>query len=279
MRVGFSLSPGGLLLPYHLGVLDSLQYNHFLDATTPIAGASAGAIATAAHACGLDSKVVLDATIDMSDRCKELGGARGRLLPMLRDKLDDFIGEEEFDVFLDREGEAAIAYQQLFPANKPILQTEFEDKHDLMSAVCHSSTFPFFSTNWPVAFDNSKGNSRIVVDGFFSVPRKRYGCPDFKTAGIEVDRTIMVSPFPKELVGLDTSDPDHCSITPEVKTPDLKGQSQQLFDLFRLATQPSSYEELTQLYESGWEDAERWCRAQTLEDPLAIRRAEAELKL
>ena len=41
--VGYSLSPGGLLLPYHLGALDALQYHHFLDDTTPIAGSSAGA--------------------------------------------------------------------------------------------------------------------------------------------------------------------------------------------------------------------------------------------
>jgi hypothetical protein len=40
--IGFSLSPGGLLLPYHLGVLDALQYHSFLDDTTPIAGSSAG---------------------------------------------------------------------------------------------------------------------------------------------------------------------------------------------------------------------------------------------
>ena len=82
--LGFSLSPGGLLLPYHLGVLDALQYNKFIDETTPIAGSSAGAIATASHGCGIDSRKVLEATIDISDRTKEMGGARGRLLPLLK---------------------------------------------------------------------------------------------------------------------------------------------------------------------------------------------------
>lgn len=42
MLVGYSLSPGGLLLPYHLGVLDALKYHRFLDDTSPIAGSSAG---------------------------------------------------------------------------------------------------------------------------------------------------------------------------------------------------------------------------------------------
>jgi predicted acylesterase/phospholipase RssA len=44
MKVGFSLSPGGLLLPYHLGALEALKYNQFLDISTALAGSSAGAM-------------------------------------------------------------------------------------------------------------------------------------------------------------------------------------------------------------------------------------------
>ena len=40
MVVGFSLSPGGLLLPYHLGVLAALRESGRLDKTVPIAGSS-----------------------------------------------------------------------------------------------------------------------------------------------------------------------------------------------------------------------------------------------
>ena len=54
MKVGFSLSPGGLLLPYHLGALASLAYHGFLTEKTPLAGSSAGAIAVASQASGVN---------------------------------------------------------------------------------------------------------------------------------------------------------------------------------------------------------------------------------
>jgi len=261
MRVGFSLSPGGLLLPYHLGVLDALEYNKFIDETTPIAGSSAGAIATASHGCGIDSRKVLEATIDISDRTKEMGGARGRLLPLLKEKLHGFIGTEEWERLLERDGEVGIAYKELFPAQQNVLQTTFDDTDDLINAVCHSSSFPFFSTNFPFSLAPRKGGMlpRLVCDGFFTVPRDRFGCPDFEHAGVDVDRTIMVSVFPKDAIGLDASLPEDC-ISPEVHNGD------ELQKLLILATQSSSREALTQVYESGWADAERWCHSQTASD-------------
>ena len=87
MKLRFSLSLGGLLLPYHLGALDALQFHGFFDRSAPIAGASAGAIAAASVAAGLDSRRVLDATISICDRCFELGEARGRLMPLLKQNL------------------------------------------------------------------------------------------------------------------------------------------------------------------------------------------------
>ena len=50
-------------------------------------------------------------------------------------------------------GNFCIAYRQVFPTNRAIHQTSFDSVEDLHDAVCHSSTFPFFVTNWPVAFD------------------------------------------------------------------------------------------------------------------------------
>lgn len=263
MRVGVSLSPGGLLLPYHIGVLDSLQYNGFVTPDTPVAGSSAGAIATASHGCGVDSKVVLEASIDISDRCKELGGARGRLLPLLEEKLELLVTDEEFYKLQERQGDVGIAYRELFPFNRSILQNKFKDKHDLIRAVCHSSIFPFFTTNWPCHIDTSGKLPRLVVDGFFTVPREKFGCPDFSMAGIEVDRTVMVSPFPKELVGLAASSPEDC-ICPE----DEGGE--QGVRLLKLATEASSRDELTALYESGWEDAEKWFHAHADKSPTTL---------
>jgi len=291
MRVGISLSPGGLLLPYHVGVLDGLKHVGYVDsngggATAAIAGASAGAIAAAAHACEIDSRRVVDAAIDISDRTKRMGGARGNLLPLLREKLHDFIDEEQFQIAKTKP--LAIAYREIFPVNRAVHQTHFEHRHDLIDAVCHSSMFPFFSTNWPVTLCTAKTKiPRVLVDGFFAVPRSRFGCPDFDLAnGIDdLDETVMVSVFPKELIGLNVprhydddseevtssgdgdndkdkaqkvatnkaSHPHYC-ISPQLE----EDTSGQLERLFRLATQSSSAKELYDVYESGFEDAERW---------------------
>jgi hypothetical protein len=201
--------------------------------------------------------MVLESTIEISDTCRERGGARGRLLPLLKEKLYENIGDKEMEVLRARKGAVAIAYKEIFPRNRPVLQTVFEDRHDLVNAVCHSSMFPFFATNWPCALDTSKRIPRLVMDGYFTVARDRFGCPDFSMAGVDVDRTVTISVFPQETIGLNASLPEDC-ISPAMENGD------QLQRLFQLATESSSRQELTAVYESGWADAERWCRLQSL---------------
>lgn len=274
MKVGFSFSPGGLLLPYHLGVLDCLQANHYLLADTPIAGASAGAIAVATHACAIDSKLILDDSIKISQTCQEMGRARGNLLPLLRRQLEHRVDADRFQAVLDRPGETVISYYELFPSFRPIHQVDFNHKEEFIDSVCHSSTFPFFSSNWPVALDHAGGSTksmrlfgqtksliipRLVVDGYFAAPRDRFGCPDFEEAGVAVNRTVVVSVFPKEVVGLNKGLKNDGIICPDL-IDDGIGQSS---DLLRLATQPSEPEELMAVYDSGYQDAENWCQKES----------------
>lgn len=253
MKLGFSLSPGGLLLPYHLGGLDALEYKGFLTDETPLAGASAGAIATASKAAKIDSRRVIDSTIGICDRCFAEGGARGRLMPLLKQSLTTHMDAEQFQTLQQRQGVVAIAYAEIFPLRKSVLQTQFRDKFDLISAVCQSSMFPFFTSNWPAMVNTSGRMPRLLVDGVFTVPLERVGCPDFSMAGLKVDRTVRVSVLPQLLMGHDeTSRENHIS-------PRWEG-AYQLGKLVRLATEGSTRPELTALYESGWLDAERWCR-------------------
>ena len=274
MKVGFSLSSGGLLLPYHLGVLDSLQHHNYLTQETPIAGASAGAIAIATNACGIDSKLILDDTIGISETCETMGRARGNLLPLLREKLEHRVDEDRFQALLDRPGDAVVSYYELFPSFGPIHETEFDQKEDFIDAVCHSSTFPFFASNYPVALDyRNKGGPqptlklgsmelqipRLVTDGYFAVPGDRFGCPDFELAGVDVDRTILVTPFPRDAILLKKSIPEEDTICPEM----IDNGIDQSAELLRLATQPSPAEKHIHLYEAGYSDAERWCQNET----------------
>lgn len=252
--IGFSLSPGGLLLPYHVGVLGALEYEGFLTPESPVAGSSAGSIAAVAHAAGIPPEKVLEASIRLSEKCQAIGGARGNLIRLLREEMNDLIDDERFEQLQNRAGLTGVAYRSLFPRNEAILQTEFENHEDMTKAVCHSCTFPFFSSNLPVAIDFSSDGllPRVLVDGFFAVPRERFGCPDFEymAPGLDLDRTVTISAIPHDMIGLNVSKA-HDQISPSMDAG---------FDEFiRLATTVSSPEELTELYELGWKDAEEWC--------------------
>lgn len=223
------------------------------------------------------------------------GKAVGNLLPLLEIEMERVLSEDAHTIINEREGVVALAHRELFPRNRPVLTTNFDTRESLIDAVCDSSMFPFFSTQWPARLRYDGGRlPKVVVDGFFSVPRERYGCPDFKHLNYDkeldkklrdmggvlvdesgneqqqndeeetpvIDRTITVACFPHETVGLSVS--SECDqISP---APDYDDPVGQMKDLFRYATQPSSRKELEMLYEKGWEDAEKWTRDEELRE-------------
>jgi hypothetical protein len=225
------------------------------------------------------------------------GTAIGNLLPLLKVEMERILPEEAHTIINDREGVVALAHRELFPNNRPVLTTSFDTRDDLIEAVCDSSMFPFFSTRLPVRFRWNRKKERfprVLVDGFFSVPRERYGCPDFEHLNFDnrveeklremggiivgengdasnnneyeetpvIDRTITVACFPHETVGL-TASLEHDQISPE---PDYDNPIGQMSELFRYATQPYSRKELETLYEKGWAAAEKWSYEEDLRD-------------
>ncbi|CAB9509913.1 Patatin-like phospholipase [Seminavis robusta] len=271
MKIGFSLSPGGLLLPYHLGVLKSLSdYGHIQD-STPLAGSSAGAIAVSAHASGVPSLMALEASTRISGMLlgNPLFVPSGSLLPALRNEMNHLLPMEAHELCNEREGIVALAHRELFPRNRPILQTHFETRQSLMDAVCDSSMFPYFLTNKPIRMVRRKGRilPRMVVDGLFACSAERIGCPDFEqccetttttnSSNQEskkvVDRTVMVSVFPTEFLSLTTT-PKKDQIGPVLE----ENFAAQAVRLVRLATQGATSKELHDLYEQGCLDAQNW---------------------
>lgn len=299
--IGFSFSPGGLLLPYHMGAADCLIKEKYIDpAETVLAGSSAGSIATMAIGCGLDPIQGLEGTISISDRCLEAGKkARGNLLPLLEDQMEDLVGEEEFEFLRARrkqrrsENESddktgtgiALAYREIFPQRKSYFQTKFETREDLFRSVGYSCMFPFFTTNFPCLLDldpltNNTGDRlplpRLLMDGYFSLPRPQFGCPilqdEFPDSG--VDRTVAITCIPQEIFGMEdvfgtAAKSRDCATTDNNSKPnnlisinDSCDETNPLstVDIFRIATQPTSRKELTDLFERGYRDAEEWCR-------------------
>lgn len=274
MKFGFSFSPGGLLLPYHVGVMTSLSERGYITDSTPLAGSSAGAIAVAAQGVGIDAQSVVESTIRINKKCEEMGGASGRLLPLLNEELNHILPSDAHQIVNEREGFIGLAFKEFFPQEKNVLQSSFVSRDDFIEAVCNSSMFPFFSTNWPFILrfsdfslgifkdESEKGFSnlssflpRVVADGYFTVPRDRFGCPEFSSY-CEVERTITVSVFPHESIGLTASEKAD-RISTQIPKED---QGQQLSTLFKRATEVSTEEVVWEMYEEGFADAVRWIK-------------------
>jgi len=331
MKIGFSLSPGGLLLPYHLGALAALARHGLVTESTPLAGSSAGAIAVASHAAHVDSMHALEATVRVSQRLRNqhqdndhhrlfrLGKqhplfsiAQGQLLPALEQELHALLPKDAHLQINERDGLVALAHRQVFPRNTKVLKTQFDTRQDLMEAICDSSMFPYFLTNRPVLVRSSKSRPshpsatavsagrrrrlsmrnprnksphpeevqpqtiigtprqgvalpRMVVDGFFACSAERMGCPDFNDCTprnsndkeVRVDRTVLLSVFPKEMLSLTTT-PHQDLIGPSLQPYNLVGQATRLV---QLATQASDTPRpLYDLYDEGFGDAEQWVR-------------------
>lgn len=264
--LGFSLSPGGLLLPYHLGVLASLSYSGFVTPETPLAGSSAGAIAVASHACNVPPDVALDASMRISSRCNSLFVARGQLMPTLRNELNRLLPKDASTIVNERPGAVGLAHLELYPKLHPVLQTQrFETRDCFIDAVCDSSMFPYFTSNKPFRLVKRHGETipRVVVDGVFTEPLWRFGCPDMKKTlpqTTSIDRCVSVSVFPMELVDLRLALNDNIErrnvISPKLER-NIMGQ---VGRLGLLACTPGSPKDLMKLYEDGWADAERWVR-------------------
>lgn len=259
MKIGFSLSPGGLLLPYHLGALASLSDQGYLhESKTPLAGSSAGAIAVASQASGVPSLTALEASIRVSNKLLEnpFFVATGGLLPSLRKELDQLLDPEAHLILNKREGAVALAHRELFPRNRSVLQTKFTTRNCLLDAICDSSMFPYFLTNQPVRMVRRHGRMlpRMVVDGVFACPFQRLGCPDFSEIPSEqVDRTVMISVFPTEFLSLATTIQQDL-IGPALEE-NMVGQASRLV---RMAVHSSTRSELLGLYQEGYLDAEMW---------------------
>eukprot|EP00563_Minutocellus_polymorphus_P018820 CAMPEP_0197719970 /NCGR_PEP_ID=MMETSP1434-20131217/3494_1 /TAXON_ID=265543 /ORGANISM="Minutocellus polymorphus, Strain CCMP3303" /LENGTH=291 /DNA_ID=CAMNT_0043304763 /DNA_START=117 /DNA_END=992 /DNA_ORIENTATION=- len=284
MLIGFSLSPGGLLLPYHLGVLASLDHR-FISHATPLAGASAGAIAVASHASGVPPQRTLEASIRVSSHCyNPLFVPAGKLMGALRHEMDGILPPDAHHVINERQGLTVLAHRELYPKPKSRLVTQFDTRECLMDAVCDSSMFPFFTSNKVARAvrRRNEAHHRLVVDGIFAVSPERLGCPDFdevehdgreryviKRGKVEVgekpERTVMVSCFPTELLSLSTNAKNDV-IGSKLNLNNPIGHAASLVKMACLA---SSRKELVKLYERGWKDGEEWAKKEEQRKALA----------
>ncbi|KAK4271134.1 hypothetical protein QN277_019871 [Acacia crassicarpa] len=229
---GFSFSAAGFLFPYHLGVAQFLIENGYIKESTPLAGASAGAIVCVAIASGTSIEEALKATKMLAEDCRRQGTAF-RLGAVLRDVLDKFLPE---DAHIRCNGRVRVAVTQLFWRPRGLLVDQFDSRDDLINAVFTSSFIPGYLAPRPATMFRN----RLCMDGGLML-----FMPPTSAA-----QTVHVCAFPASLLRLEGSG----IISPDCNPENVAGPRQ----LFKWAVEPAEDDILNRLFEYGLKDAAVW---------------------
>ncbi|XVE48687.1 hypothetical protein DITRI_Ditri01bG0022400 [Diplodiscus trichospermus] len=228
---GFSFSAAGLLFPYHLGVAQFLIEKGYIKETTPLAGASAGAIVCAVIASGSSMHEALEATKILADNCR-LKGTAFRLGAVLRDVLEKFLPH---DVHIRSNGRVRVAVTQILWRPRGLLVDQFDSKEDLINAVITSSFIPGYLAPRPATMFRN----RLCIDGgltLFMPPTS-------------ASKTVRICAFPASRLGL-----QGIGISPDCN-PENRANPRQLFNW---ALEPADDDILDRLFELGYLDAAVW---------------------
>ncbi|KAJ4964285.1 hypothetical protein NE237_024224 [Protea cynaroides] len=228
--LGFSFSPAGLLMPYHLGAAQFLIEKGYIKETTPLAGSSAGAIVCAVIASGASMQDALKATKIFAADCRRRGTIF-RLGAVLRSVLHKFLPD---DVHSRSNGRIRVAVTQiLWP--KCLLVDQFDSKEDFIDAVLTSSFIPGYLAPSPaIIFRN-----RLCVDGGFTL----------FIPPTSADHTVRVCAFPADKLAL-----KGIVINPNSKLENMASTSQ----VFQWTLEPAEDHILDRLFELGYLDAAAW---------------------
>jgi hypothetical protein len=236
---GFSFSAAGLLFPYHLGVAQLLIEKGYIKETTPLAGASAGAIVCAVITSGSSMREALEATKVLADDCRRNGTAF-RLGAVLRDSMEKLLPD---DIHIRSNGRVRVAITQVFWRPRGLLVDQFDSKSDLINAVFTSAFIPGYLAPTPATMFRN----RLCVDGgltLFMPP----------TAAAKTVRVCAFSASSFKLKGI--------GISPDCN-PLNRATARQLLNW---ALEPAEDEILEKLFEMGYADAATWAELNPVEE-------------
>ncbi|KAL0796204.1 hypothetical protein Bca101_067581 [Brassica carinata] len=236
---GFSFSAAGLLFPYHLGVAQLLIEKGYITDTTPLAGASAGAIVCATITSGASMQEALEATKVLAHDCRRNGTAF-RLGAVLRDSMEKLLPD---DIHIRSNGRVRVAITQVSWKPRGLLVDQFDSKSDLIDAVIASAFVPGYLAPMPATMFRN----RVCVDGgltLFLPP----------TAASKTVRVCAFSASNFELKGI--------GISPDCN-PLNRATSRQLLNW---ALEPAEDEVLEKLFELGYADADAWSEMNPVEE-------------
>lgn len=139
--LGFGFSAGGLLYAYYVGVIVALRDElGLLNANTPVAGASAGALIAATSKSGLSEADLVEATLMLARDCRQ-NGTRFRLRSVLNRTLRDVLPD---DIHERCSGNTHLAVTQLWPQFAPRLVSDFRSREHLIETLLTSCHIPWY---------------------------------------------------------------------------------------------------------------------------------------
>lgn len=171
---GVGFSAAGMIFPYHVGAWEVLCETGVLGPSTPVAGASAGALVAAMHACGLSPDEGRRVLMGVLRDCREngvVGRVGGVLETALRRELpeDAHVRCSRSNLFVSVTAPAwADARTPGAPAGfnggpgalENELISDFDSRDDLIGALLSSCHIPLYC-GWPAR----RYRGRLRVDG------------------------------------------------------------------------------------------------------------------
>eukprot|EP00878_Enallax_costatus_P021256 GHUV01022498.1.p1 GENE.GHUV01022498.1~~GHUV01022498.1.p1 ORF type:complete len:257 (+),score=34.26 GHUV01022498.1:168-938(+) len=132
-------SGGGFLLPYFLGVYQSLAAMGIAHAGTPMAGSSAGSLVVGSIKAGLTLQQQFESFLDAGHDCRS-NGVNGRLRQVLKTQLRKCLPEDA--ALRCSDGTCWISITQVIPRPCNKLYGGFSDKQALIRALLASCHLP-----------------------------------------------------------------------------------------------------------------------------------------
>ncbi|KAJ7557319.1 hypothetical protein O6H91_05G121800 [Diphasiastrum complanatum] len=228
---GFSFSAAGFLFPYYLGATHCLMQHGYITENTPLAGASAGAIACGAIVGGIPIHEALKATKLLAQDCRTYG-TLFKVRDILRVYFNRYLPP---DAYLRANGRMRVAITQVFRSPKGILVDHFTSNEDLINAVLASCFIPGFVAARPCTLFRGS----FVIDGGLT----------YFTPPTAAKKTVGISAFQIDRFGL-----DDIEISPHLNPQNAVSPSK----LLGWALHPQADSTIDTLFSMGYRNARAW---------------------
>uniref|UniRef100_A0A3B0NBA0 Phospholipase, putative n=1 Tax=Theileria annulata TaxID=5874 RepID=A0A3B0NBA0_THEAN len=189
--IGFSFSPCGFLMPYHLGILSYLCDYNVINCTVPLSGASSGSLSIC-YSVLKNTFIYCMNVIDSATTRLRQNSVDGENLikgqnldTIVKDYLYDTLAEGSNEFINSRIGKITVAYSVLKHLKfRTRSCSNFTSISDLVDCLRASSYIPIYSSKEPLIY---KGHH--CYDGQLGL-NKSLGCPDTDSR-----RTIRINPY------------------------------------------------------------------------------------